>query len=173
LPGSLWAPLNARFHGIVGSYIEEAQPIALVGAPGEIAAAVRGCIRIGLDRVEQWAPVAAVDALTRAGRLETIRQISPAEADDLRSRGIPVLDVRSSAEHAAGAIPGATNIPHTRLAERIAEAPKGERGEVIVHCKSGVRSAHASALLAARGFTPLNLTGGYDAWQKQAPAAAG
>ncbi len=159
--GSLWAPLRPTFPGIVGSYIEETRPIALVGEPGEIDRAVRCCVRIGLDNARSWTPAAAIDALGREGALEAIREVSAAEAESLRARGAPVLDVRSAAEHGAGAIPGAINIPHTRLTERLAEIP---RGEIIVHCRGGTRSAHAASLLAARGFTPLNLAGGYDAW---------
>jgi hydroxyacylglutathione hydrolase len=171
IPGSLWAPLKATFPGIVGSYLKEDQAIALLCEPDEVDRAVRACVRIGLDRVVVWAPAEKMGDLASGGTLESIREITPAQVDDLRAQGVPVLDVRSAAEHAAGAIPGAINIAHTRLTERLDEAPRAEGGEVIVHCRTGVRSAHASALLASRGFVPLNLAGGYERWREESAAA--
>jgi rhodanese-related sulfurtransferase len=38
---------------------------------------------------------------------------------------------------------------------------------VVVHCKSGVRSAHAVGFLRSRGYDAHNLAGGMDAWQRQ------
>ena len=37
--------------------------------------------------------------------------------------------------------------------------------EIVLHCKAGLRSAQALAILRQAGFTRLkNLTGGIDAW---------
>ena len=59
-----------------------------------------------------------------------------------------VLDVRRQAEFEAGHVPGAANVAHTRLADRLDEVPEGV---LYVHCQSGVRSAVASAMLARHG----------------------
>ncbi len=64
--------------------------------------------------------------------------------------GVAVLDVRRAAEVAAGQVPGATNVAHTRLAARLDEIPEAET--LYVHCQSGVRSAVASAYLARQGY---------------------
>ena len=50
--------------------------------------------------------------------------------------------------------------------KRFAELDKGR--EMVVHCKSGMRSAKAIAFLRQQGFTKLrNLKGGILAWADQ------
>ena len=74
-----------------------------------------------------------------------------------------VLDVRNPNEFAICRIPGTTLLPLPELPSRVAEVPK-ER-EVIVHCKSGMRSAKAIEFLKSQGYTKLvNLTGGILGW---------
>jgi adenylyltransferase/sulfurtransferase len=76
-----------------------------------------------------------------------------------------LLDVRNPEEIAICRIDGSTVIPLPELAERIDELDPAVR--MVVHCKSGMRSAKAIALLRPRGFTRLqNLTGGILAWIK-------
>ncbi|NLA65760.1 MAG: FAD-dependent oxidoreductase [Leucobacter sp.] len=72
-----------------------------------------------------------------------------------------VLDVRSRSEFATGALPGALNIPHTELRERLDEvrAAAGDRA-VRVLCASGVRSAIAHRVLVQAGFDSASLSGG-------------
>jgi adenylyltransferase/sulfurtransferase len=36
---------------------------------------------------------------------------------------------------------------------------------VLVHCRSGARSARATALLRRHGFNATNMVGGYLAWE--------
>jgi rhodanese-related sulfurtransferase len=70
------------------------------------------------------------------------------------------VDVRTRKEFAAGTIPGSLHIPREELRERIVEIPK-ER-ELVVFCRSGVRSYAACRVLAQSGYELLsNLSGGY------------
>lgn len=56
--------------------------------------------------------------------------------------------------------------PHRRVTLALDQIP--ERGDVLVHCKSGVRSAAACHALSAAGRTNLiNLDGGILAWAKE------
>jgi adenylyltransferase/sulfurtransferase len=74
-----------------------------------------------------------------------------------------VLDVRNPNEFAICRIPGTVLVPLPELPTRLAEVPKDR--EVIVHCKSGMRSAKAIEFLKSQGYTKLvNLTGGILAW---------
>jgi len=76
-----------------------------------------------------------------------------------------LLDVRTQEEYAAGHIQGAKLIPVQVLAEHLAEVPKDK--QVYVYCLSGKRSAMASKLLAAHGFTRIeNMVGGIVAWRE-------
>ncbi|MEX3610904.1 FAD-dependent oxidoreductase [Rothia sp. LK2588] len=75
--------------------------------------------------------------------------------------GATVIDVRSPGEFAAGAIPGAINIPVDELRDRLDEIPSEE---VIVHCAVGVRGHTAARILAAHNVVAKNLDGGFKTW---------
>ncbi|MCS6947201.1 MAG: rhodanese-like domain-containing protein [Steroidobacteraceae bacterium] len=77
-----------------------------------------------------------------------------------------ILDVRTPEEFAAGHIPGAINIPHDRLAERLAELPVKKDSDIVVYCRTGRRSQIALAWLRQQGYTRLlRLDGDYAGWQ--------
>jgi len=90
------------------------------------------------------------------------RRHDAAEARRLVASGALLLDVRSEAEYARGHLPGALNIPVQELAERTAEVGKAGR-EVVVYCRSGMRSARAARLLSDAGFAAHDL-GGMGNW---------
>jgi adenylyltransferase/sulfurtransferase len=62
-------------------------------------------------------------------------------------------------------IEGAVLIPLATLPGQLDLVPDDR--PVVVHCKSGVRSAHAVGFLRSRGYDAHNLAGGMDAWQRQ------
>ncbi|MCY4599935.1 MAG: molybdopterin-synthase adenylyltransferase MoeB [Acidobacteria bacterium] len=74
-----------------------------------------------------------------------------------------ILDVREPQEYQICNIPGSKLIPLGELPSRLQELEG--RGEMIVHCKSGVRSAKAVKLLREAGFARArNLRGGILRW---------
>jgi sulfur-carrier protein adenylyltransferase/sulfurtransferase len=76
-----------------------------------------------------------------------------------------LLDVREVHEFSIAHING-VNIPLSELNERILELPTDQ--SIVVHCKSGLRSQKAIALLKQKGFNQLkNLEGGLLAWQME------
>ena len=75
--------------------------------------------------------------------------------------GATLVDVRTPAEYADGAIPGSINVPLDDLRERFGELPAGR---LIVHCKVGQRGHTAVRLLAQLGRDAVNLDGGYLTW---------
>jgi sulfur-carrier protein adenylyltransferase/sulfurtransferase len=94
--------------------------------------------------------------------------ITPQELSVLLSgRDRPLLlDVRNPEEIAICRIAGSTVIPLPELANRLDELDRSRA--IVVHCKSGVRSAKAIALLEAAGFSHLrNLEGGILGWIKE------
>jgi sulfur-carrier protein adenylyltransferase/sulfurtransferase len=79
---------------------------------------------------------------------------------------LTVIDVREPYEYAIARIPGTTLIPLGQIAERSGELDKNT--EIILHCRSGKRSADALNQLKAKGFTRLkNVVGGIMAWSEQ------
>ena len=76
-----------------------------------------------------------------------------------------LLDVRNPEEIAICRIEGSTVIPLPELPGRLGELDPAI--PMVVHCKSGARSAKAIALMRGAGFTKLsNLTGGILGWIK-------
>ena len=74
--------------------------------------------------------------------------------------------MRNPEEIAICRIAGSTVIPLPELPDRLGELDPTTA--IVVHCKSGVRSAKAIALLQAAGFSRLkNLKGGILGWIKE------
>jgi adenylyltransferase/sulfurtransferase len=91
--------------------------------------------------------------------------------EELRARldaGKPtyILDVREPQEFQICRIPGSTLIPLGQLGARLSELPAAtDDRDIVVHCKSGVRSAKAVRLLRDHGYNrATNLRGGILAW---------
>jgi len=84
----------------------------------------------------------------------------------LRESGRPfyLLDVREPQEFQICRIPDSTLIPLGQLPARLGEVPAEGGAEIVVHCKSGVRSAKAVRLLREHGIPARNLKGGILAW---------
>ncbi len=64
-----------------------------------------------------------------------------------------MVDVRQAAEFAQGHVPGAINIPHDVMGERLAELGPDRDREIVIYCRSGRRAVVAEEILAAAGFT--------------------
>jgi rhodanese-related sulfurtransferase len=89
-----------------------------------------------------------------------------------------LLDVREPDEWAAGHAPGAQHVPMYELPARLAMAgggtPRSGAGgesllpadrDVVVVCRSGIRSAQVVRFLLGNGYEKVyNLDGGMEAW---------
>ncbi len=83
-------------------------------------------------------------------------------------RSLVVLDVRTPEEFAEGHVPGAINIPHTEIASRIGELSGARDRDLVVYCRSGVRTEQALAALREAGFSRLfHLKGDYTRWSEE------
>ncbi|MFZ2276713.1 MAG: molybdopterin-synthase adenylyltransferase MoeB [Prosthecobacter sp.] len=90
------------------------------------------------------------------------------ELKELREAGDNhfLLDVREPHEQSISRISGAVLIPLGELGTRTAELPRDRR--ILVHCKSGGRSARAVSLLREQGFENVwNISGGIIAWARE------
>jgi adenylyltransferase/sulfurtransferase len=94
--------------------------------------------------------------------------ITAAELKDMFDRGedFVLVDVREPAEYEIVRIPGSRLIPKGELPGRLSELPLDR--PVVLHCKTGVRSAEALATLKAAGFANArHVQGGVLAWAHQ------
>ena len=87
--------------------------------------------------------------------------VDPLEVEALVSQGWTLIDVRTPVEHAAGAIPGSTNVPIDSLRDHLDAIGNGP---VVVYCEVGQRGHTATALLRELGINARNLDGGYQTW---------
>ncbi len=96
--------------------------------------------------------------------------INEIDSESLRKRltdgeDLLLVDIRTPAEIAQGAIPDALLMPMHLIPLRLSELPK-ER-EIVVYCRSGARSYQACAYLMQQGYDrALNLRGGIIAWAR-------
>jgi rhodanese-related sulfurtransferase len=106
-------------------------------------------------------------AIELIGRARGATGISSNEAIALHNKGALVLDVRSAEEFAAGHIVNARNISLETLPNSLDSIKKYREKPVITCCESGSRSAEATKLLKAQGYTTVfNLSGGLAAWRQ-------
>jgi rhodanese-related sulfurtransferase len=84
--------------------------------------------------------------------------------DELAARleaGAVLLDVREPGELTQARVPGVHHIPLGELMARVDEIPEGE---LLVICRSGVRSMTACQQLGAVGRPAANVAGGTISW---------
>jgi adenylyltransferase/sulfurtransferase len=79
-----------------------------------------------------------------------------------------LVDVREQAEFEIVRIPGSTLIPKGDIVSGAALSRLPQDRQIVLHCKSGVRSAEALAAVKAAGFSDaVHVQGGVLAWQAQ------
>lgn len=164
LPGSLLSTVGRKFNTVAGSYVREDEDIYLVIEKHRVEEAVRDLIRIGLDHIKGF--ITPFDLKTyRDSReqLERIDSINFKQVKELlQSDNSVVLDVRRASEYEEKHIEGAIHIAHTRLLEREPGLPEDKT--LLVHCRSGVRSSVASALLNSKGHRVKWIDDHIDNW---------
>lgn len=101
--------------------------------------------------------------------LNQVRQLAPAEVRERVVSGNPplILDVREEDEFSdeLGHIGGSVLVPLKDLSARAAEFAESKQAEVIVICRTGMRSTTAAAILTGLGFEHVNnMRGGMLDW---------
>ncbi|MBK5964121.1 sulfurtransferase [Thiocystis minor] len=96
--------------------------------------------------------------------------INEIDSESLRKRltdgeDVLLVDIRTPAEIAQGAIPDAFLMPMHLIPLRMSELPKDR--EVVLYCRSGARSYQACAYLMQQGYSQVwNLRGGIISWAR-------
>jgi sulfur-carrier protein adenylyltransferase/sulfurtransferase len=92
-------------------------------------------------------------------------EITPREFEEIRSQ-VRVIDVREPHEYEISRIEGAELMPLGQLPQYLQQLDSSE--EIVLHCKSGIRSMDALAFLRQAGFSKVkSLHGGINAYAKQ------
>lgn len=111
------------------------------------------------------APAGSEDASMNASNTSAYVKITADEAKALMDSGSPtIVDVRTAQEYADGHIPGAINIPVESIgSDKPAELADTD-ADLIVYCRTGVRSKQASDKLIELGYQHVNDMGGIVDW---------
>ena len=118
---------------------------------------------LALGLVLPLAVVVSCDAATEAG----VTDVSAEELLATEPGSALILDVRTPEEFAAGHVPGAVNISHDALAERVGELGSDTGRPVVVYCERGGRAGMAADVLLAAGFSDVrHLAGDMSAWRE-------
>jgi len=128
----------------------------------EVVELIRALGRVGERNVAEVSRIMtdyfhARDALEAVSRKDLISR--------LRDGLVTVLDVRPEDEFALGHIPGALNIPLSKLEHRLGELPADR--EIVAYCRGPycVLSFEAVAALRARDYLVRRLEDGYPEWK--------
>lgn len=81
-----------------------------------------------------------------------------------RADAVTIIDVRTPEEFATGHLVGAVNIDVQGAAFTDEVSALDPAGAYVVYCRSGNRSAAATAMMAELGFTELYDLGGIQDW---------
>jgi rhodanese-related sulfurtransferase len=100
-----------------------------------------------------------------------MKNVTPTQADELiranKDNGnFAILDVRTPSEYVQGYIKNAVNLDYNSpdFKELVSNLDKNKI--YLVYCRTGVRSAAASQIMAELGFKGIyNMTGGITDWQ--------
>ncbi len=85
-----------------------------------------------------------------------------------KNQQVLLLDVRTPSEYEQARVKDSKLIPLNELSLRMDEISGYKNKEVLVICRSGNRSASATAMLQNAGFTQAyNVSGGVSAWHQQ------
>lgn len=96
------------------------------------------------------------------------KDLEPLDLHELLKSGdepVVVIDVRTPAEVARGAIEGARSMPLHLLPLQLSQLDKGQ--PLVFYCQSGARSQQACMFVQQQGYENIyNLRGGILAWQR-------
>ncbi|MDZ4700459.1 MAG: molybdopterin-synthase adenylyltransferase MoeB [Rhodothermales bacterium] len=116
------------------------------------------------------------DAFCGIAPAGSVAEITVQELHTRRQNGDApfILDVRNPAEAEAASLGADLLIPLGELPMRMDELEAYRNRPVVVHCRSGARSAQAAQQLVDAGFSQVeNLKGGILAWSKEVDPSVG
>ncbi|QDS94551.1 Beta-lactamase hydrolase-like protein [Roseimaritima multifibrata] len=164
VPGTINIPLG-MLAGWAGWLVDYDRPTYLICQPEQLEEAARVLHKIGVEEIKGGFDT---DEIRKSGlATEVYATGTPADlAPSIKAGDVKLLDVRSNDEWNEGHIEQAEHRFLGRLPTVLDQIPSDEK--LVVHCRSGARSAIGASVLQAAGFkNVVNLTGGYMAWKAE------
>jgi glyoxylase-like metal-dependent hydrolase (beta-lactamase superfamily II)/rhodanese-related sulfurtransferase len=165
LVGALNVGADGRLAETAGMVLDAEDRVIVMAPPGLEQEVALRLARIGFDRVVGYVPAPEAWLGDRpVGETERSSRLTVADLDAAVAGGnLQLVDLRNPGERAAGALPGAIEIPLAELSRRGDELDLA--APIVVYCAGGWRSSAGASLLRRRGARDVSdLLGGYEAW---------
>ncbi|TWU04810.1 MBL fold metallo-hydrolase [Stieleria varia] len=162
VPGTINIPMG-MLSAWAGWLVDYERPMYLICQPNQLEEAARLLHKIGVEQIKGAFDVSEVRSSGMA--TEVYSSGTPEDLSCGINEGeVKLIDVRSNEEWKEGHVEQAEHRFLGRLPQHLREFPSDQK--LVVHCRSGARSAIAASVLQAAGFkNVVNLTGGYMAWK--------
>jgi rhodanese-related sulfurtransferase/glyoxylase-like metal-dependent hydrolase (beta-lactamase superfamily II) len=163
--GAVNVGLQGRFAEWSGGVLSPDRDVVLVGDPGLALESKIRLGRIGYDGVLGQLDDPAGTFASRPELAETSSRLTIEQLAELRGLepDLQLVDVRSAGETVSGTLPGAREVPLSRLADSLSLLDPAS--PVVTYCAGGYRSQIAASVLVGAGFADVSdLLGGYAAW---------
>ncbi len=99
---------------------------------------------------------------------EHVREVTPAEAEQLAADGATILDVRETPEWEEGHLERAVHLPRGFLDIRVESTVPDRQTPLVLYCAGGTRSLLAGELLRAMGYQNVSsMSGGFQQWKAE------
>ncbi len=97
---------------------------------------------------------------------EKAKKVTPEQAKEMLKEkpSIILVDVRTKGEYAAAHIPGAMLLPNESIGKQQPAELPDVNAEIMVYCRSGMRSADAARKLIKLGYKNIFDLGGIMSW---------
>ena len=121
-----------------------------------------------IDHLIDYDEFCGIRGQEEANTVSQIPEVTPVELKQMMDEGrdFRLVDVREPHEYDICSIPGSVLIPLGDVPARMNELDSAQ--QIVVHCRSGARSARAVEFLRKAGFARIhNLKGGILAWSDQ------
>lgn len=162
VPGTINLPISS-LAAWAGWLVDYDRPAYLICQSDQLEEAARVLHKIGVEEIAGAFDLQAVRGSDLAS--EVSASGTPTDlSHSIQTGQVKLIDVRSNEEWNAGHIEQAEHFFLGRLPDRLNQLSPDDT--IVVHCRSGARSAIAVSVLQAAGFkNVVNLTGGYLAWK--------
>lgn len=163
LPGSLNIQNNNSLSTWAGWLLDYEKPFILIAEEGDMEELTRKLMRIGLDNIQGYFPVAKLSEL----ELEKADVIDIEEFKSyIGQADVQIVDVRGKTEFEAGHVKGAENNFVGTLPQNLDKIDRNK--QVVIHCQAGDRSSVAYSVLRKNGFRNVkNYSGGMKEWKEK------
>lgn len=164
IPNSIFIGMDGSFAPWVGALITDLQqPIVFVADEGKEEEVVTRLSRVGYDNTLGFLK-GGMKAWQAAGKeTDHVTSVPATEfAEDFKSSGLKVLDVRKPGEFSAEHVEDAISFPLDYINDHMDEL--NSESTYHVHCLGGYRSMIAASILKSRGYHKVvDVAGGYRA----------